>query len=271
MSQKLVIKATADQQPLVMAWISLYDIEAIVEHEDSLDLFAAANLYADIKATLIEKLSLPEESFEVVTLEKKNWNAQWEANFQPLIIGDLYVRATFHEPQPAYSQELIISPKMAFGTGHHATTYMMLSYMDSLQLKDKSILDYGCGTGILAVYARMKGCGRLDAIDIQEEAIDNSYEHFELNKQSTTGVTIEQGDLDSLPSATYDVILANINRKVLLDQADNLKERLATNGLLIMSGILAEDRTLILHKYLSAGFTILDEDQRGEWCRFSFS
>lgn len=270
--KKLVIPVHDEtQKEVIIAWLSAWNIDSIVEGEDYLDAYTPDGEYQEIIQVLEEKAGVDPKSVSIEEVEDKNWNAEWEANFQPIEIDNVYVRATFHEPAVAKSQELIISPKMAFGTGHHATTYMMISYMDKLDLENKTVLDYGCGTGILAVFARMKKCGAISAIDIQEEAIENTFEHFELNKLEAQNLEVLQGDLAVLGQKKYQVVLANINRHVLLEQVTKLKSYMAENGLLIMSGILQTDRELILKTYTAAGYTLKDEESRGEWCRFSFT
>ncbi len=270
--KKLVIPVNDEtQKEIIIAWLSAWDIDSIVEGEDYLDAYLPNSDYSDIIALLDEKVGVDPKAVKVKEVENKNWNAEWEANFQPIEIDDIYVRATFHEPAPQQFQELIISPKMAFGTGHHATTHMMISYLNKIDLKDKTVLDYGCGTGILAVFARMKKCGAISAIDIQAEAMENTFEHIELNQLAANDLEVLQGDLDVLRGKKYEVILANINRQVLLKQVHKLKLHLAESGLLILSGILKSDRELIMDTYLNARYNLKDEESRGEWCRFSFT
>jgi len=270
--KKLVIPVQDEtQRELIIAWLSFSNVDSIVEEEDHLDVYMPDGEYEEVTQLLKEKVGVATVSLQLVEVEQKNWNAEWEASFQPVQVDDIYVRATFHEPAPEGLKELVISPKMAFGTGHHATTHLMLSYMNNLDLENKTVLDYGCGTGILAVFARIKKCGAISAIDIQEEAVENTYEHFELNGLERQELEVIQGDLDVLGEKKYQVILANINRHVLLQQVGRLRDFLAEGGLLIMSGILETDRKLVLSTYKEAGYKLKDEESRGEWCRFAFT
>jgi len=257
-------------QELIVAWASTYEPEAIVENEDSLEIYLADGDYRSISEMLVQRTDLKPEQLKVVQVESKNWNAEWEANFKPISIDDLYIRATFHEPSPTHTQELIISPKMAFGTGHHETTYMMLQYLNQIDLKGQSVLDYGCGTGILTVFAKMRGCDKITGLDIQEEAIENTTEHFHLNSISTEDLTVKLGDLDQIRGEKYDLILANINRHILLKNANALRDHLAIEGRLMLSGILRVDKVLITNTYSDTGLELIDEKSKGEWCCFLF-
>jgi len=159
---------------------------------------------------------------------------------------------------------------MAFGTGHHETTYMMLEHMQSISFHDSAVLDYGCGTGILSVYAKMAGCRQLTCIDIQDEAIQNTFEHFELNGIPIGNTHVQKGDLDILSQKKFDIVLANINRQVILNQSQALHHLLNPEGLLVISGILKVDRQLILDQYTQSLFTLKSEAEKGEWTRMSF-
>lgn len=163
-----------------------------------------------------------EEFTTAYTLEDvadENWNAEWEKNFSPLIIDDVcYVRATFHEPQPSYPYEIVIDPKMAFGTGHHQTTTMVMQYILAADLKDKNILDMGCGTGILAILAAKLGAKSLMAIDYDDICYESTVENAALNQVDNLKALC--GSKEVIPNEEYDVIFANINRNILLDQID---------------------------------------------------
>jgi len=270
-SKKLVVTVTTElEKELSIAWATTENIESIVEEEGFLEFYTADETYSSLIEILKDKVGLKTEQLKVEEVKYQNWNEEWEANFKPIEIDNIYIRAPFHEASAGHEIDLVISPKMAFGTGHHETTYMMLQHMNGMDLTDKTVLDYGCGTGILTVFAKMKGCAKIAAIDIQEEAIENTLEHFELNQISTSSLKVEQGNLDTLAQERYEVILANINRHVLLANAANLKTHLSAGGKLIMSGILKSDRELIISSYKEEGFILLSESQKGEWCCFRF-
>ena len=270
-SQKLIIKLSDNQKETASAWLNIADVDAILETEDGLTVYKEDGNLESVIKMLDENMAIPSSDMIIENEKVINWNSEWAANFNPLLIGEIYVRAAFHKHDPKAKVDLLISPKMAFGTGHHETTHMMLDHMQSLSLKGKKVLDYGCGTGILSVFSRMQGCEEMTCIDIQQEAIENTIEHFEINGYKPDDIEIHQGDLDKLVSKSYDIILANINRHVLLKQYRLLHQLLLNEGQLVISGILKTDRTLILDTYTSAHFNLTSEDSKGEWTRMTFT
>ncbi len=202
-------------------------------------------------------------------LAARNWNASWEAHFEPIVVeGRMLVKAPFHTVKESYPYTLIIKPRMAFGTGHHETTYMMLHSIMDFPWAGQSVLDYGSGTAILSVAARMMGSGKVTAVDIQPEALANAQEHIRLNE--IDGVELYTGDLSVVPPILYEVILANINRKVILETLPDLYDLLSPEGTLFVSGILKSDSKLVLRRARDAGFHLLSRMERGNWicCQF---
>lgn len=175
----------------------------------------------------------------------KNWNEVWESNFEPVIIGEqCYVRATFHTPKPDYPYEIIIDPKMAFGTGHHQTTSLMIRYMLETEFAGKSVLDMGCGTGILAILAAKCGATHIVAIDNDPVCIASVEENTILNQ--VENIVAMCGTADLLNTMRFDIILANINRNILLDQLENYVKCLGTGGELYLSGFYSGDDLEVL-------------------------
>lgn len=243
--------------------------ESVVDQDDYLEVY----LHQENKNSLLDYISnqaiFSPYKIKHEAVENTNWNAVWESSFQPIDVGDIHIRAEFHPPTA--KTEIVIQPKMAFGTGHHETTYMMIEKMSSIDFSNKKVLDYGCGTGILAVYAGMLNAQQIEANDIQPEAIENTIEHFDLNNVSRENLKVLEGDLDVFNSGKYDIILANINRHVLLDNGENLYAKLKSQGTLLMSGILKSDRELILSIYKKLNFELKSENSKGEWCLFEFA
>ena len=204
-------------------------------------------------------------SWEIKELAAQNWNAVWEAGFQPIRVGSFCgVRAPFHPPVEGVAVDLLISPRMAFGTGHHETTYMMIAAMEKLPLAGARVLDYGCGTGILAILAARLQAARVDAVDIEAEACANTLDNARLNDVHLNQVIT--GQLKDVPVTTsYDVILANINRNVILESLPALYDRLREGGLLLVSGILHRDETEVLGRAQTTGFRAGKAERRGEW------
>lgn len=200
-------------------------------HEDILkDIFVLQNDEFDI-------------SFTKEDIAQVNWNAEWEKNFQPIQVGGLVsIRAPFHET-PNLKYDIIIEPKMSFGTGHHETTHMMVQHLLDIDLESKKVLDMGCGTGILAIFSEMKGAKPIDAIDIDEWCYENSLENCERNK--CEHIFVHQGDASLLINKKYDVIIANINRNILLADIKIYAHCLNENGVLLLSGFYQEDISII--------------------------
>ena len=182
-------------------------------------------------------------TYQYSEIEQTNWNEEWEKNFNPIVVDELVtVRAPFHE-KPNTKYDLIIEPKMSFGTGHHETTHMMIQHILKNDFKNKSVLDMGCGTGVLAILAEKVGATQLDAIDIDNWCYLNSLENVERN--ACHNISVYQGDVKLLIGKKYDSIIANINRNILLADLAQYSECLNENGTLFLSGFYKEDIPLI--------------------------
>lgn len=216
-------------------------------------------------ATFEEKVS-----YEINTIAEKNWNEEWEKNyFQPINVDNkCVIHSTFHTDYPEVEYEIIIDPKMAFGTGHHATTSQMVSAILEMDLKEKSVLDMGCGTGVLAMLAAMKGADPILAIDIDPWSYDNTLENMGIN--NITNIEVKCGDASLLSQGTFDVILANINRNILLNDMTTYVTRLAAKGTLLMSGFYSEDLSLIQDKAEELDLTYTFHKVKDNWTVVSF-
>lgn len=209
-------------------------------------------------------------TYTVVEIQAENWNQEWEKNFDPLIIDDqCYVRATFHQPQPQYKYEIVIDPKMAFGTGHHQTTTMMMKYILSADVEDKTILDMGCGTGILAILASKRGAKMLTAIDNDDVCYESTLENSGLN--NVTNIIALCGGKEVIPSTSFDIILANINRNILLDQIPRYAEVLKEDGSIFFSGFYeSPDLQMITETCKEFGINYVSHKKIGEWVAAHF-
>lgn len=210
-------------------------------------------------------------TYTVTEIAGENWNEEWEKNFEPLIISDqCYVRATFHPAQPQYPFEIVIDPKMAFGTGHHQTTTMMMQYILSFDVKDKVVLDMGCGTGILAILAAKRGAKALTAIDNDEVCYLSTLENATLNNISN--ITALCGGKEVIPAATFDVILANINRNILLDQIAAYAAVLGQGGSIFFSGFYeSPDLEMIKAECQQHNISYTDHQKIGDWVAAHFT
>jgi len=194
----------------------------------------------------------------------QNWNVLWESNFHPVVVNKFCaIRADFHEPIEGVEHELIINPKMAFGTGHHETTWMCLHALESLPVQGKALFDYGCGTGILAIMASKLGATSIEAIDIEEESYQNTLENARINR--VENVIARKGDLSVVQNGPFDGILANINRHIILDSLPRLAALCRPGGWLLISGILVQDESIVLEAAEASGFTRVGMETRGNW------
>ncbi len=208
--------------------------------------------------------------FEVKTIPHQNWNEVWESNFEPLRINErCYVRATFHEAHPEVEFEIVVDPKMAFGTGHHQTTALMMSLMMATEFKHKKVLDMGCGTGILAILASKMGASDIVAIDYDQICFESTIENSSLNRVSN--ILPVCGSKEAIPNEKFDVILANINRNILLDQIDRYAEVLVPGGIIFFSGFYEEpDLNFIKEKANSSDLTYISHQTKDNWVAAQF-
>ncbi len=260
-----ITTADADQSDMLVAQLSHIGYEGFEEEGRTLHAFIPKGFYdGDAVKTLLGPMQLPAK---VQTIEQKNWNEEWESNFQPVVVADFcVVRAAFHPPVPDIPYDIIITPKMSFGTGHHATTYMMIEGMKNLDIKEKKLLDYGTGTGILAVLAEKLGAKKILAIDNDEWSIKNAAENIILNHCSN--ITITQSDRPA-GSEVFDIILANINRNVILASMGDLWQHLTEDGVVLGSGVLPGDEEKLKLAATTAGFNMTKLDIRDNWMSFA--
>ena len=206
-------------------------------------------------------------TFEHNEIAQTNWNEEWEKNFNPIQVDDLVsIRAPFHT-NPLLQFDIVIEPKMSFGTGHHETTHMMVQHLLALDLDTKKVLDMGCGTGILAIFAEMKGAKPIDAIDIDSWCYENSLENIQRN--NCNHITVYEGDA-SLLKEKYDVIIANINRNILLSDIKTYTDCLNENGVLLLSGFYKEDIVIIEDEVNKHGLTFETMIQRNNWVALKY-
>jgi ribosomal protein L11 methyltransferase len=208
-------------------------------------------------------------SWEQNQVAQKNWNQIWESNFEPLLIKEqCYVRATFHQPKPEYPLEIIIDPKMSFGTGHHQTTTMMMEFILEEDFQDKRVLDMGAGTGILAILAYKLGATDITAIDYDPICYDSMIENSRLNHTPLNQILC--GSKDIIPQKEFDIVLANINRNILLEQFDRYSEVLSPGGELYISGFYEPDLDSLIDKASTLNLSFVKKKLLDSWCSAKF-
>jgi ribosomal protein L11 methyltransferase len=248
--------------------IALFSTQPFDTFEETATGFNAFIPAAEDGEEVVEYLhSLQEQfdfQFEREFIHGQNWNVIWETNFHPVVVGSFCgIRADFHPPLENVGIELVINPKMAFGTGHHETTWMVIQMMEYLDFRGKTVLDYGCGTGVLAILASRLGAKDLYAIDIEEESRLNTQENCRLN--GVDNVRAIHGTLADVPTLQYDVILANINRNVILDSLSSLSSLMKPEAHLIVSGFVLEDEALMRDALSTHGFDLRKTNQKNNW------
>lgn len=267
-----VIGAEDYQQDLLINELAEVGFDTFEETELGFKAYIAADQFD--QALLDERLADYHDqfsfSYEINLIPQKNWNEVWESNFEPIQIGDqVWVRATFHEARPDFPYEIVIDPKMAFGTGHHQTTAMMMSLMLEADFKDKEVLDMGCGTGILAILASKLGAKSITAIDYDPVCYESTIENSGLNRAGNIKALC--GSKEVIPDETYDIILANINRNILLDQMQRYGEVLKAGGEIFFSGFYeSPDLEIITEEAAKHGLKYISHKKLKDWVAAKF-
>ncbi|HEY5966464.1 MAG TPA: 50S ribosomal protein L11 methyltransferase [Chitinophagaceae bacterium] len=255
-----------EQKEILIAQLADAGYEGFEEKDTGLDAF--------IKSKSFDTIVLKEISFKYQTpytkekIAETNWNQVWESNFEPVIVNDYVgIRADFHKPITNTKFEIVITPKMSFGTGHHATTYMMIELMKEIDLKGRLVLDFGTGTGVLAILAEKEGAKNIDAIDNDDWSIANAGENFE--KNNCTKINLRKAS-NAASEIKFDIILANINKNVIIENLALLSEQLNNGGQVLLSGLLKEDKAEILSIATELRLKLKKELIRNNWIALQF-
>ena len=263
---------TQVNEDILIALLCEHNFDSFWQNDEQLKAYIPSSLY--LKDTIQNICKTVENTikieWEVKEYQEKNWNEIWESNFPFILIGDnCIVKAPFHTDAPKLEYEIIIEPKMSFGTGHHATTSLMCELILGLDITDKIILDMGCGTGILAILASLKKASKITAIDFDEWAYNNTLEN--IKKNNCNNIQAIKGDASNIPDIKYDVIFANINRNVLLEDLQTYVSRLTENGILLISGIMMSDKEVIWQKTKELQLQSSQIIEKSEWIAAIFS
>jgi len=247
----------------VLARLSVLGFDGFLEEDDQLKAYIEKG---DIEAGSLQELLSDNDiaGARIDEIEDRNWNAEWESDYEPVVIdGKIMVRAPFHDPVPGIEWDIIIEPKMSFGTAHHETTSQMLSLIARMDLSGKTVLDMGCGTAVLAILAGKKGAGSILAIDNDEWAYHNSLENTLLN--DTPDIEVLSGDRKSIENRYFDIIFANINRNILLEDIPHYAAALNPGGILMMSGFYRDDLEQIKKKSAACMLRLADSRSKNNW------
>lgn len=257
---------TEAQKDLLTGLLSQAGFEGFEDKEDGFSAFMDAALFDPSEFQSLVSVVPVSPSFSYI--KEENWNAQWESSFEPVIIpGKVAVRASFHEPVPDVEHEIIITPKMSFGTGHHATTWLMMEEMLSRDFKGKSVFDFGTGTGILAILAEKLGAEKIEAVDNDPWSLHNAAENLQNNQCSH----IELYNAEKIPAGKkFDILIANINKTVILQNRVELVEAISPGGLLLLSGLMTEDREEIEKAFFPIAGKPLIFVEKNNWIEITF-
>lgn len=262
----IVITPVLPWRELINADLGNIGFESFVDQEDGTQAFIRTNDFNEEK--LIHLLESYNDSCETTyskkEIESVNWNEEWEKNFDPIFVDDnCVVRATFHQLEKQYPYDIIINPKMSFGTGHHATTHLMIQEMLTIDFNGHDVLDMGCGTSVLAILASILEAKTVLAIDNDQWAVDNSMENVKLN--NIQNVITVRGSDDEFTGKCFNIILANINLNVLLAQMDSYYKAMKEEGIILFSGVLEKDVSKLHAAVKQIGFSIIDTKQKDKW------
>lgn len=255
---------------ILIAELGEVGFESFVENEEGVEAFIQktdwnSQVLDDIYVLNSKEFEI---SYEMQEIEQTNWNIEWEKNFNPIQVDGLVsIRAPFHE-NPNLKYDIVIEPKMSFGTGHHETTHMMVQHLLDLDVAGKKVLDMGCGTGILAIFAEMKGAKPIDAIDIDNWCYQNSLENVERN--NCKHIAVYEGDASLLKNKKYEVIIANINRNILLNDMHIYVDCLDENGVILLSGFYKEDIPVIDAEVSKYGLKLDKQIERNNWVSLKY-
>ena len=250
---------------ILIAELGELGFESFMETGEGLLAYIRKNEWNSEYLERVTALKNPEFriSYQESEVDQQNWNVQWEESFEPIILGRYCaVRAPFH-PVPDVKYDILITPKMSFGTGHHETTHMMLQFILKNEMSGKSVLDMGCGTGVLAILAAKKGASSVHAVDVDHWSYLNALENTELNGHPE--IVVSEGDVNSLGKDKFDIILANINRNTLLNDIPGYVSRLKKGGILILSGFYKQDLPVISEKCAASGLSFQENLQNNDW------
>lgn len=258
------VKCNEELSEVLQAVLGNVGFDAFLENDHGFEASVEKEHFNEVEVK--ESLSFFNDqiSYSIEEQEKQNWNKLWESHYDTVEISDeLQIRASFHPSNPKYKYEIVITPKMSFGTGHHATTTLMLRNQLKIDHKNKNVADLGCGTGILAVMAKLLGANQVDACDIEDWSCENAIENATLNNVDIRVTVGTVQDMEKLEE--YEIVLANINRNVLLAEIPTYQKMITKGGKLLLSGFYTEDLPIITEKANTVGLKYISHLEKDNW------
>lgn len=257
---------------ILIAQLSQINFESFVENNEGFLAYIQEELFNEDKLKEISTLSNPnfDIHYKIEKIEDQNWNKTWEENFDPIEVeGECYIRAPFHDKKEAVKYDIVIDPKMSFGTGHHETTYLMVKRLLSLDVAGLKVLDMGCGTAVLAILAKLKKANYIEAIDIDEWAYNNSIENIRNN--NCDEIVVKKGGAELLSKNSFDIVLANINRNILLNDISHYVNSLNKGGELLLSGFFKSDVDILTQEAVKNNLSLTFTESKNDWTILHFT
>ncbi|ERM83798.1 ribosomal protein L11 methyltransferase [Rhodonellum psychrophilum GCM71 = DSM 17998] len=266
------ISCLEEYREILISELAEVGFDSFLETDEGIDAYIAEDLFdrEAYQAVIDQYVEAASILVKEGMMAKVNWNEEWEKHYDPISIGDeVYVRASFHAPKIGVKHEIVINPKMSFGTGHHATTYLMLSHQLNVDHQGKRVIDIGSGTGILAIMAFKLGAEQIEAFDIDDWCVDNGNENFELNDMHS--VKMGLGTIREVnPQGQFDIVLANINKNVLLDEMEVYGTLVKSKGKLLLSGFYEHDIVDIENAAAKYGLDLQAKKTKDTWASLIF-
>jgi ribosomal protein L11 methyltransferase len=268
---EFVIPCNTEIGEILIAELTQVNFDSFLQEDELIKAYIDDKVYNHEEFTgILSYYNIDAQKVVKSELENKNWNETWESNYQPIVVGDkCYIRTSFHKPKPQYPYEIIIQPKMSFGTGHHATTSQMMELMLLSDFRDKEVLDMGCGTGLLTILAHKMGAKKVAAVDNDEWAYKNTLENLHNNKVQKGEIIF--GEIDDVKDENYDIILSNITKNINLGYIKHYAKMITPNGKLLVSGFYDTDLEDIKNEAIKYGFTLLSNRSTSNWCAAIFT
>ena len=268
---RLHVKCEPEFSEILIAELAEANFEGFLENDDGFEAYVEGDAFNPDSVENIRRKyeAVTPLQFSFSQIPKKNWNEEWEKSFSPIVVeGKCVIRASFHQPEQRFAYEIIITPKMSFGTGHHQTTYLMVKNMMNLDHVSKRVMDAGCGTAVLSIMASKLGATEVEAFDIDEWSVENGNENIDINQ--CANIRISRGKINEVDlNGKFDIILANINKNVLLNEIGAYASYLNREGILLLSGFFISDIPELLKAASLHGLVEISRDDRDSWASLS--